>query len=1031
MKKLLPVSITAAIAVSALIFAFDSADSTRNYTPRQLSASQAVPASAMEWAKVNIHTGEFDAHAAIDVKHEIMNNPARDGEVGLTFESLGPDNVGGRTRAILEVFGKPDTMLVGSVSGGMFISYNGGGTWTPHTQFQNLDSSSSIISCIHQDTVNGHIYVGTGNSFDGNLTDWAGYGIYVSTDNGITFQHLSSTTPNNRLTTGGDPWLYVNRIRTDGEGNVYAATGRGLKRSIDFGETWEDVIFIGGQGSNSIFADVAASKSGQVVASTKSGAIYISEDGTPESFVQVSQSGMPTSGLGRTVLAVSAQDEDHMYVMMIASNSCLNSIWESTNGGDFWTKILVPHDDFNPMFNGDYCQGIYDAAFGVSPINDELLFIGGITMWRFDGNLTRVASEFGSPPFQDVLPNYVHADKHYVYFSPNNPGRVYVTSDGGVAMSENDGQTWQGLNKGYHSIQPYGIAHGNEGDIVLGGTQDNGTLIVLGDNPADPKVGFSMSGGDGFDCEMSQISEIVITTSQNGAVFRIDAGQRNGSNFPVGTISSATGNGLFYTRVKLWENNNDPTSRDSVTFTVNSSEIAFDVSNGVVKNYTANIDPVQPAAIVVANSIEVFSGTQRMVVSNDDSTILEGVNNTSSGTINYREDGSFDLAVSFENAPSENSNIYVKFDQRFKANDILILESNNLNSGLSSYEFEYRLEYDLNPGDEIKVQDPVQSILASTGGANASGGVRLYRNVLNFTAIPQAIDIPGISGSVSCMEFTSDGNTLFVGTMNGQVYRISGLQNFYTADDLNQLEITTLSGASVGAGGITGLALDPNDDNRLVVTAGGYGGSDRVKISTNALGAATFANIHSNLARMPIYDAVIDRNNPDIIVLGTEFGIWATANASDPVPTWGDENDNNTYVPVYSVRQQSLPWELAKNTGVYYFGTYGRGFYKSGSLVGIDDIDPLPANESSISGLKVFPNPVQTEAKIEFNTNFTGMAEVALYDINGRQIRNWQERVVSGQNYITIDASLMRTGHYIATVSAGGSQSAAKIMVLK
>ena len=105
-------------------------------------------------------------------------------------------------------------------------------------------------------------------------------------------------------------------------------------------------------------------------------------------------------------------------------------MWETNNGGELWTQLLVPFDDFEPMNNSEYCQGIYDLAIGVSPLDDNLFFLGGVQLWRYDGNLTRVASEFGSPPFGDVLPNYVHADKHYVYFSPNNPNRVYVTTDG-------------------------------------------------------------------------------------------------------------------------------------------------------------------------------------------------------------------------------------------------------------------------------------------------------------------------------------------------------------------------------------------------------------------------------------------------------------------------------------------------------------------------------------------------------------------------------------------------------------------------
>jgi len=1027
MRKLLPIGL-GAIALTALIqFSFSESDSEVNYTPRaELNSSEP---NFMRWAQLDVRTGEYNPAARNEAFNSLQNNASRANEMGLVFENLGPDNVGGRTKAILEVYGKPDTMLVGSVTGGMFISFDAGGTWQPHEQFKNLDSSSSIIASIHQDIYNGRIYVGTGSNFDAlGSPSWPGYGIFVSDDDGLTFTHLSSTTPDNRNTNGGDTWLQVNRIRTDSVGNVYAATGKGLKKSTDQGDTWEDVIFIDQAmtfPTTAEFADVLVMTSGKVVASTSAGSIFYSDDGTAGTFEKVTQSGMPSGGMARTVLGGTPDNDDHFYCMFIEGNSCFNSVYETNNGGGIWTSVLFPFDDFTPMNNGQYCQGEYDAAFGVSPVNDDIFFLGGITLWRYDGNLTRVASSFGSPPFQDVFPNYVHSDQHYVYFSPNDPSRVYVTGDGGIAMSENDGTTWQGLNKGYTSTQYYSVAYANDGDMILGGTQDNGTLVVLGDNESDPKVGFSLSGGDGLGCDMSQISQIIITSSQNGVVYRIDAAQRNGSNFPVGSISS-TG-GPFNTVVRLWEDINDETSRDSVEFSVETTEIAIDVSNGVVKNYTATVEPVQPAAIVIGSSITVYSGDQILTVSEDDDEVLESTG-SSKGTITYNSDGTFDLDVQFATAPSENSNIYVTFDQKFEANAVLLLESENLNSGLTSHSFEYRLEYALNPGDVILVQDPVQSILASTGGPTGTGtsGVRLYRNVLNFLENPVAIDVPGIGGSVTEMKFTSDGDGLFVGTGNGTLYRITGLKNLYTFDDLDELTVTSLSTATGPS--ITGISIDPNDDNHVVVTYGGYGGTSNVKMSTTAMTANSFTSIHNNLAPMPVYAAQIDRNDANIIVLGTEFGMWASA---DGGATWSDENNEVGYVPTYDVRQQTLPWELAKNSGTYFIGTHGKGMWKSGSLVGIDDVDPLPSRDDAIYSLKVFPNPMKDQGTIELHSGYTGNVDIKIYDINGRRVKDWQERVVNGTNQINVSTMNLRTGTYYAEITAGESREVAKIMVFK
>jgi hypothetical protein len=185
MRKLLPIGL-GAIALTALIqFGFSESDSEVNYTPRaELNSSEP---NFMRWAQLDVRTGEYNPAARNEAFNNMKNNASRANEMGLVFENLGPDNVGGRTKAILEVYGKRDTMLVGSVTGGLFISFDAGGTWQSHEQFKNLDSSSSIIASIHQDIYNGRIYVGTGSNFDAlGAPSWPGYGIFVSDDDGLT-----------------------------------------------------------------------------------------------------------------------------------------------------------------------------------------------------------------------------------------------------------------------------------------------------------------------------------------------------------------------------------------------------------------------------------------------------------------------------------------------------------------------------------------------------------------------------------------------------------------------------------------------------------------------------------------------------------------------------------------------------------------------------------------------------------------------------------------------------------------------------
>lgn len=1039
-KKLLYPGIAAALGLLITSGLYLTKEPT--YQARESKTSDQGEPNMMEWAKIDLRTGEYNPFAYLEARSIVANRVSR-GTLGLEWLMRGPDNVGGRTRAVIELYKQPDTLIAGGVTGGLFYSYNSGGTWQPHAQFDNMDTNSSIISCIHQDTATGTIYVGTGSSFDAYANSarvaWPGYGIFVSTDGGVTFSHLSSTTPEDRYSTQGESWIATNRIRTNSAGIIYAATERGLQISTDDGESWTNPIYVDEAQTipfNQKCADVVVGHDDKVLVSFLGGAVYLSENGTD--FVKINDRGLPATG-GRTVVSIPNKHPNYMYVMFMDNESCFSSIYKSTDGGENFYKMLEKFAEFSPMQGGSFCQGMYDAAMMATQEDPNTVFIGGVELWRFDGSLSRVATEGGSPPFQDVLPNYVHADKHYFYQSPNDPGRVYVTSDGGIAKTENRGSTWQGLNKGFVTTQFYGIGHFNGGGTVVGGTQDNGTLAVLGINSNDPNIGYQVFGNDGIDCDVSQEMPIVFASSQNGLVVRVDVSSASEGNLssqpPFAFMSGMGSGGPFHTVVKLWENTNDLTSKDSIEFSVEPTEFAVASGNGILRNFNESFTPIQPAAIVIESSIEVRSSGMVLTVDPENPGELIG---DGEGTVTFKDDRSIDISVTFDNAPSENANVLVSYEERFEANDVLIIESQNLRSLQGTFTFEHRLENDLNPGDVIKIQDPVQSLLFSTGDGSpsAGGAIRLYRNVLNAQALPpRPFGIGGISGAVSCVEFANDGNTAFIGTQGGALYRVSGLQDVYSQDDADNLQpelLLNMGGNGTHTGGVIGIALDYNDNNRLVVTGGGYGATNRVRYSDNALSATpTFENVHGDLPPFPVYDAEFNVNEPNMVLLGTEFGIWATSDITAGLgTTWSEENHGNTWVPTHDIRQQALPFDKASNSGVIYVGTHGRGLWESTSLVGTPDVPAMPGKDNFIADMMVYPNPIQSEGMIAFESGMTGQVNVMIYDINGRQVNAWQERVKQGNNRLSFNAQSLRSGSYFVVVESQGQKETAKFIVM-
>lgn len=112
------------------------------------------------------------------------------------WQGNGPFNVGGRTRALGVDIRNEDIILAGGVSGGMWRSEDGGQHWIKVTHPQSLHS----VSCIVQDTRLGkenNWYYGTGeivgNSAGRNSAPYRGDGIFHSSDNGLSWRLLKST----------------------------------------------------------------------------------------------------------------------------------------------------------------------------------------------------------------------------------------------------------------------------------------------------------------------------------------------------------------------------------------------------------------------------------------------------------------------------------------------------------------------------------------------------------------------------------------------------------------------------------------------------------------------------------------------------------------------------------------------------------------------------------------------------------------------------------------------------------------------
>jgi trimeric autotransporter adhesin len=116
------------------------------------------------------------------------------------------------------------------------------------------------------------------------------------------------------------------------------------------------------------------------------------------------------------------------------------------------------------------------------------------------------------------------------------------------------------------------------------------------------------------------------------------------------------------------------------------------------------------------------------------------------------------------------------------------------------------------------------------------------------------------------------------------------------------------------------VAVDPSDENHMLVTSSNYGVT-QVYETTNALaGSPTWTAVDGNLPDMPVRWAMFDPRNSDWALLATELGIWSTDNINGASTDWDPTNTG-----LANVRVDMLQYRASDR--VIAAATHGRGLF--------------------------------------------------------------------------------------------------------
>jgi PKD repeat protein len=363
-------------------------------------------------------------------------------------------------------------IYIGSPSGGMWQSSDGGQTWVTHTDTLPTLGVSSIIVDYSSPT---HLFIGTG---DRDAGDASGLGVYKSIDGGLTWAPAKTGMGNQT----------VGRMIQDPTNSaiLLAATSGGVYRTTDGGNNWTLT-------KSGNFSCIEFNPGNHTIVYAAGGSQFYRSTDNGLTFSIIS-SGL--NGGQRSTLAISAANPTYVYILFAGNDNGYGGVYRSTDSG-----ITFSLRSNSPNILGYTCdgsdtggQGWYDLALTVDPTNANTLYVGGVDVWKsMDGGATWTIN---SHWYGGCSVPAVHADCHYLGFSPVN-GHLFAGNDGGVFSTTDGGSTWSYMVAGVTIGQIYKLGQAQlSKSHVINGFQDNGTYTLT------PTGWLATGGGDGMECSI-------------------------------------------------------------------------------------------------------------------------------------------------------------------------------------------------------------------------------------------------------------------------------------------------------------------------------------------------------------------------------------------------------------------------------------------------------------------------------------------------------------------------------------------------
>lgn len=349
------------------------------------------------------------------------------------FRNVGPTIMSGRV-VDLEVNPKdPTHFYVAYASGGLWETKNEGASFTPLFD----DEIVMTIGDIDVDWTTGTIYVGTGEN-NSSRSSYSGYGLYKSSDNGESWEHLGLEETHHIGRVIVHP-SNPNSIWVAALGHLYSNNPeRGVYKSIDGGKSWEKTLYVDDQSGiveliinpenpNELIAAAWQKdrKAWDFVEAGEGSALFKSVDGgVTWTNISSGDNGFPdTNGMGRVGLAYAPSNPKIIYAVL--DNQDRRDKEEEE-------EFLVTKQSLKSISSEDFLQ------LANNDINEYL----DRNNFPQQYNAVDIKSEVQSGKLKPTdLAIYLEDANTMLFDTPVKGGEVY--------KSENGGETWSKTHEGY------------------------------------------------------------------------------------------------------------------------------------------------------------------------------------------------------------------------------------------------------------------------------------------------------------------------------------------------------------------------------------------------------------------------------------------------------------------------------------------------------------------------------------------------------------------------------------------------------